>query len=93
LFVFISKIVFSLQEEFEKKYSQTATGASQCSPLDLIEKERLRNRCWNRCWYETAGGKYRKRIYRIGNVSMMKVLRASCTIHKQALAIKLVLKR
>ncbi|XP_047164638.1 uncharacterized protein LOC124834076 [Vigna umbellata] len=57
-------------EQFQAKFaeirSETASlGASTCSPLDLVKEERLRNRCW----LEAVGGKYKGRVYDIGNVS------------------------
>ncbi|KOM27451.1 hypothetical protein LR48_Vigan406s026100 [Vigna angularis] len=57
-------------ELFEAKFSQirseiASVGASACSPLDPTEEERLRNRCW----LEAAGGKYKGRVYGIGNVN------------------------
>ncbi|KOM37399.1 hypothetical protein LR48_Vigan03g078100 [Vigna angularis] len=46
--------------------SKTASvGVSTSSPLDPAEEERLRNRCW----LEAAGGKYKGRVYGIGNVT------------------------
>ncbi|KOM47980.1 hypothetical protein LR48_Vigan07g168400 [Vigna angularis] len=54
------------QAKFEEIRSETASiGASACSPLDHTEEERLRNRCW----LEVVGGKYKGRVYDIGNVS------------------------
>ncbi|KOM49383.1 hypothetical protein LR48_Vigan08g021000 [Vigna angularis] len=55
-------------EQFQAKFSQirfetTFVGALACSPLDLAEEERLRNRC---C-LEAASGKYKGRVYGIGN--------------------------
>ncbi|KOM42859.1 hypothetical protein LR48_Vigan05g046300 [Vigna angularis] len=57
-------------EQFQGKFSQirsetTSLGASACTPLDPTDEERLRNRCW----LEAAGGKYKGRVYDIGNVS------------------------
>ncbi|KOM55885.1 hypothetical protein LR48_Vigan10g177700 [Vigna angularis] len=57
-------------EEFEAKFSQiryeTAfVGASTCAPLDPVDEERLRNQCW----LDFAGGRYKGRVYGIGNVS------------------------
>ncbi|KOM58158.1 hypothetical protein LR48_Vigan11g119200 [Vigna angularis] len=57
-------------EQFQAKFaeirSETASvGASACSPLDPAEEERLRNRCW----LEVVGGKYKGRVYGIGNVN------------------------
>ncbi|WVZ07985.1 hypothetical protein V8G54_021331 [Vigna mungo] len=57
-------------EQFVAKFSQirsknASVGASASSPLDPADKERLRNRCW----LEAAGGKYKGRVYGIGNVS------------------------
>ena len=43
----------------------STTGVSQCNPLDLIEEERLRNRCQ----YEAVGEKYKGQIYGIINFS------------------------
>ncbi|KOM55792.1 hypothetical protein LR48_Vigan10g168400 [Vigna angularis] len=56
-------------ERFVAKFSQirsktTSVGVSACSPLDPAKEERLRNRCW----LEAAGGKYKGRVYRIGNL-------------------------
>ncbi|KOM44018.1 hypothetical protein LR48_Vigan05g162300 [Vigna angularis] len=57
-------------EEFEAKFSQIRSetafvGASACSPLDPADEERLRNQCW----LDVAGGRYKGRVYGIGNVS------------------------
>ncbi|KOM54357.1 hypothetical protein LR48_Vigan10g024900 [Vigna angularis] len=57
-------------EQFQAKFveirSETASvGASACSPLDPAEEERLRKQCW----LEAIGGKYKGRVYDIGNVS------------------------
>ncbi|KOM28588.1 hypothetical protein LR48_Vigan553s001700 [Vigna angularis] len=58
------------KELFKAKFSQirsetASVGASACSPLDPTEEETLRNRCW----LETAGGKYKGHVYGIGNVN------------------------
>ncbi|KOM50027.1 hypothetical protein LR48_Vigan08g085400 [Vigna angularis] len=58
------------REHFVAKFSQirfetTSVGVSASSPLDPAEEERLRNRCW----LEAAGGKYKGRVYGIGNVT------------------------
>jgi len=56
--IFITKTISSLEEEFESRYSRamfefdSTAGASQCSQLDLVEEERLRNKCW----HEAASG-------------------------------------
>ncbi|KOM25619.1 hypothetical protein LR48_Vigan125s000900 [Vigna angularis] len=57
-------------EQFVAKFSQirsetASVGVSTSSPLDPAEEERLRNRCW----LEAAGGKYKGRVYGIGNVT------------------------
>ncbi|WVZ21046.1 hypothetical protein V8G54_008368 [Vigna mungo] len=57
-------------EQFVAKFSQirsenASVGASASSRLDPAEEESLRNRCW----LEAAGGKYKGRVYGIGNVS------------------------
>ncbi|KOM48043.1 hypothetical protein LR48_Vigan07g174700 [Vigna angularis] len=53
------------QAKFAEIRSETASvGASACSPLDPTEEERLRNRCW----LEAVGGKYKGRVYGIGNL-------------------------
>ncbi|XP_017416478.2 uncharacterized protein LOC108327265 [Vigna angularis] len=57
-------------EQFVTKFSQirsetASVGVSASSPLDPAEEERLRNRCW----LEAAGGKYKGRVYGIGNVT------------------------
>ncbi|KOM41220.1 hypothetical protein LR48_Vigan04g141800 [Vigna angularis] len=57
-------------EQFVAKFSQirsetASVGVSTSSPLDPAEEERLRNRCW----LEAAGGKYKGRVYDIGNVT------------------------
>ncbi|XP_052723840.1 uncharacterized protein LOC108321902 [Vigna angularis] len=56
--------------KFEAKFSQirsetASVGASACSPLDPADEERLRNQCW----LDVAGGRYKGRVYGIGNVS------------------------
>ncbi|KOM58145.1 hypothetical protein LR48_Vigan11g117900 [Vigna angularis] len=52
--------------KFDQIRSETASvGVSASSPLDPAEEERLRNRCW----LEAAGGRYKGRVYDIGNVS------------------------
>ncbi|CAJ1965354.1 unnamed protein product, partial [Sphenostylis stenocarpa] len=57
-------------EDFESRYSRVLSestsnvGASQCTPLDPVEEERLRNRCW----LEAAGGRYKGRVYGVGHV-------------------------
>ncbi|KOM43167.1 hypothetical protein LR48_Vigan05g077100 [Vigna angularis] len=57
-------------EQFVAKFSQirsetASVGVSASSSLDPTEEERLRNRCW----LEAAGGRYKGRVYGIGNVS------------------------
>ncbi|KOM51474.1 hypothetical protein LR48_Vigan09g013300 [Vigna angularis] len=57
-------------EEFEARFSQirsetASVGASTCAPLDPADEERLRNQCW----LDVAGGRYKGRVYGIGNVS------------------------
>ncbi|XP_052723730.1 uncharacterized protein LOC128193692 [Vigna angularis] len=56
-------------EQFVAKFSEirseTASVGVSTSPLDPAEEERLRNRCW----LEAAGGKYKGRVYGIGNVT------------------------
>ncbi|XP_052724083.1 uncharacterized protein LOC108347677 [Vigna angularis] len=57
-------------EEFEAKFSQirsetASVGASTCAPLDPADEERLRNQCW----LDVADGRYKGRVYGIGNVS------------------------
>ncbi|XP_014511548.1 uncharacterized protein LOC106770247 [Vigna radiata var. radiata] len=57
-------------EQFQAKFSQirsetASVGASASSPLDPAEEERLRNQCW----LDAAGGRYKGRVYGIGNVS------------------------
>ncbi|KOM29072.1 hypothetical protein LR48_Vigan632s000700 [Vigna angularis] len=57
-------------EQFQAKFAEirfetASVGASACSPLDTTEEERLRNRCW----LEAAGGKYKGRVYDMGNIS------------------------
>ncbi|XP_052728032.1 uncharacterized protein LOC108321026 [Vigna angularis] len=57
-------------EQFVAKFSQirsetASVGVSASSPLDPAEEERLRNRCW----LEAIGGRYKGRVYGIGNVS------------------------
>ncbi|XP_052735856.1 uncharacterized protein LOC108336651 [Vigna angularis] len=57
-------------EQFVAKFSQirsetASVGVSTSSPLDPAEEEILRNRCW----LEAAGGKYKGRVYGIGNVT------------------------
>ncbi|KOM48157.1 hypothetical protein LR48_Vigan07g186100 [Vigna angularis] len=57
-------------EQFVAKFSQirsetASVGVSTSSPLDPTKEERLRNRCW----LEAAGGKYKGRVYGIGNVT------------------------
>ncbi|KOM25620.1 hypothetical protein LR48_Vigan125s001000 [Vigna angularis] len=57
-------------EQFVAKFSQirsetASVGVSASSPLDPTEEERLRNRCW----LEATGGKYKRRVYSIGNVT------------------------
>ncbi|KAL2337735.1 hypothetical protein Fmac_012181 [Flemingia macrophylla] len=37
----------------------STTGTSECTPLNPIEEERLRSRCWN----AAVGGKYKGRYY------------------------------
>ncbi|XP_017423491.1 uncharacterized protein LOC108332689 [Vigna angularis] len=55
-----------IDERFSEIRSKTASvGASTCTPLDPIEEERLRNQCW----LEVAGGRYKGRVYGIGNVN------------------------
>ncbi|KOM28593.1 hypothetical protein LR48_Vigan553s002200 [Vigna angularis] len=52
--------------KFSQIRSETAfVGVSTSSPLDPAEEERLRNRCW----LEAACGKYKGRVYGIGNVT------------------------
>ncbi|XP_014506396.1 uncharacterized protein LOC106766156 [Vigna radiata var. radiata] len=56
-------------EQFVAKFSQirsenASIGASASSPLDPADEERLRNRCW----LEDVGGKYKGRVYGIGNL-------------------------
>ncbi|KOM57574.1 hypothetical protein LR48_Vigan11g060700 [Vigna angularis] len=60
-------------EEFEAKFSQirsetASVGASACAPLDPADEERLRNQCW----LDVSGGRYKGRVYGIGNVNLMK---------------------
>ncbi|XP_052735511.1 uncharacterized protein LOC128197497 [Vigna angularis] len=55
-------------EQFVAKFSQIRSeiasfGVSTTSPLDPAEEERLRNQCW----LEAAVGKYKGRVYGIGN--------------------------
>jgi len=58
--------------------SAFTAGAAQSSPLDPIEEESLRNKCW----YEAADGKYRDEYMELEMSPMMKVLRASCAKHQ-----------
>ncbi|XP_017434573.1 uncharacterized protein LOC108341397 [Vigna angularis] len=52
--------------EFVDERSETASvDVSASSPLDPTEEERIKNRCW----LEAAGGKYKGRVYGIGNVT------------------------
>ncbi|KAL2344899.1 hypothetical protein Fmac_006184 [Flemingia macrophylla] len=59
-----------LQEDFEARLSQamsevgSTTGTSECTPLNPIEEERLRSRCWN----AAVGGKYKERHYGTGDL-------------------------
>ncbi|XP_022633864.1 uncharacterized protein LOC106755087 [Vigna radiata var. radiata] len=57
-------------EQFQARFSQVvyetaSVGALASAPLDPVDEERLRNQCW----FEVAGGRYKGRVYGIGNVS------------------------
>ncbi|KOM25009.1 hypothetical protein LR48_Vigan45s001100 [Vigna angularis] len=79
--VFFDRFKEQFQAEFTKIRSETASvGASACSPLDPAEEERLRNRCW----LEAVGGKYKGRVYDIGNVSSQDDCVDSYIQHTQA---------
>ncbi|KOM48056.1 hypothetical protein LR48_Vigan07g176000 [Vigna angularis] len=57
-------------EQFVAKFSQirsetASVGVSTSSPLDPAKEERLRNQCW----LEATGGKYKGRVYGIGNIT------------------------
>ncbi|KOM55328.1 hypothetical protein LR48_Vigan10g122000 [Vigna angularis] len=55
-----------VDEIFQQTHIRQSTGEFvDESPLDPAEEERLRNRCW----LEAIGGKYKGRVYDIGNVS------------------------
>ncbi|XP_047165537.1 uncharacterized protein LOC124834790 [Vigna umbellata] len=67
---FVDETSRQTHEQFVAKFSQirsetASVGVSTSSPLDPAEEERLRNRCW----LEAAGGKYKGRVYDIGNVT------------------------
>ncbi|KAH1210685.1 hypothetical protein GmHk_15G044936 [Glycine max] len=63
-------IVYELQEEFEARLSQarsdaaSSVGESQLTPLDPVEEQRLRSRCW----VVTVGSKRKGRLYGAGDL-------------------------
>jgi len=66
---FNTKTSYFEQEDFQSRFSAALSkigyvGVSQCTPLDPVEEERLRNKCW----LEVAGGRYKGRVYGVGHV-------------------------
>ncbi|KOM52115.1 hypothetical protein LR48_Vigan09g077400 [Vigna angularis] len=67
---FVDERSTQTHEQFVAKFSQirsetASVDVSASSPLDPTEEERIKNRCW----LEAAGGKYKGRVYGIGNVT------------------------